>query len=46
VRYFRLAAPLVAALNTPIAASILERAEPRKTILFGLPQGPKTGKTR
>ena len=45
-RHFKLAAPLVAALNTPIAASLEERRPARKTVLFGLPEGPKTGKTR
>src|SRR5271170_7449444 len=43
-RHFRLAAPLVAALNTPIAASLEERKPARKPVLFGLPEGPKTGK--
>jgi uncharacterized protein (TIGR02453 family) len=38
-RHFRLAAPLVAALNTPIAASL----KPRKPVLFGLPDGGKFG---
>jgi uncharacterized protein (TIGR02453 family) len=46
VRHFKLAAPVVAALNTPIAASLEERAQPRKTVLFGLPQGPKSAKNR
>lgn len=32
IRYFRLAAPMVDALNTPIAASLL----PKKKVLFGL----------
>ncbi|HEY9126580.1 MAG TPA: DUF2461 domain-containing protein [Acidobacteriaceae bacterium] len=41
-RYFRLAAPLVAALNTPIAASLEERSKARRPILFGLPDGPKS----
>ena len=45
-RHFKLAAPLVAALNTPIAASLEERRPARKPVLFGLPDGPKTGKTR
>jgi hypothetical protein len=31
-RYFRLATPVVEALNTPIAASLL----PQKKVLFGL----------
>ena len=42
VRHFKLAAPVVAALNTPIAESL----KPRKTVLFGLHDRPKTGKTR
>jgi uncharacterized protein (TIGR02453 family) len=42
VRYFKLASPVIAALNTPIAESI----KPRKTVMFGLSQGPKTAKTR
>jgi len=46
VRHFKLAAPVVAALNTPIAESILKREQPRKPVLFGLPQAPKSGKTR
>jgi uncharacterized protein (TIGR02453 family) len=46
VRHFKLAAPLVAALNTPIVASLEERKPARRPILFGLPDGPKTGKTR
>ena len=41
-RHFKLAAPVVAALNTPIAESL----KPRKTVLFGLPNRPKTVKTR
>ena len=36
-RHFRLAAPIVAVLNTPIAASLEVRSKPRKPILFGLP---------
>jgi len=40
-RHFRLAAPLVAALNTPIAASLAERSQIRKPVLFGLPGGAK-----
>jgi len=32
IRHFRLAAPVVDALNTPIAATL----EPRKKVLFGL----------
>jgi hypothetical protein len=32
IRHFRLAAPLVDALNTPIAATL----EPRRKVLFGL----------
>jgi len=46
VRHFRLAAPIVAALNEPIVASLQERKATRKPVLFGLPDGPKTGKTR
>ena len=42
VRHFKLAAPVIAALNTPIAESL----KPRKSVMFGLPQGPKTAKTR
>jgi uncharacterized protein (TIGR02453 family) len=42
VRHFKLAAPVIAALNTPIAESL----KPRKSIMFGLPPGPKTAKTR
>jgi len=42
VRHFKLAAPVVAALNTPIAESV----KSRKSVMFGLPQGPKTAKTR
>lgn len=45
-RHFKLAAPIVAALNTPIAASLEEREKPRKTVLFGLPQSPKALKNR
>jgi uncharacterized protein (TIGR02453 family) len=40
-RHFRLAAPLVAALNTPIAASLRQRSPAGKPILFGLPGGAK-----
>ena len=46
VRHFRLAAPVVAALNTPIAAALAEAPKSRKSILFGLPDGPKPAKTR
>jgi uncharacterized protein (TIGR02453 family) len=46
VRHYRLAAPLVAALNTPIVASLEERKPTRRPILFGLPDAPKTGKNR
>jgi len=45
-RHFKLAAPLVAALNVPIAASLEERKPARKSVLFGLPDGSKTGKSR
>jgi uncharacterized protein (TIGR02453 family) len=46
VRYFKLAAPMVAALNTSIAASLKERSKARVPVLFALPDGPKTAKTR
>jgi uncharacterized protein (TIGR02453 family) len=46
VRHFRLAAPVVEALNTPIAASFEDREKVRRPVLFGLPDGPKSGKTR
>jgi uncharacterized protein (TIGR02453 family) len=46
VRHFKLAAPVIATLNTPIAASLEERAKPRRVVLFGLPDGPKSAKTR
>jgi hypothetical protein len=46
VRHFKLAAPMVAALNTPIAASLKERPKARVPVLFALPDGPKTAKTR
>jgi uncharacterized protein (TIGR02453 family) len=46
VRHFKLAAPVIAALNTPIAASLKETKSARKQVLFGLPDRPKTGKTR
>jgi uncharacterized protein (TIGR02453 family) len=46
VRHYRLAAPLVAALNTPIVASLEENRPARRVVLFGLPDGPKTGKNR
>jgi uncharacterized protein (TIGR02453 family) len=45
-RHFRLAAPMIAALNTPIAASVEEMTKVRKPVFFALPDGPKTGKTR
>lgn len=41
-RHFRLAAPVVAALNTPIAESV----KPRVRNFFALPDSPKTGKSR
>jgi uncharacterized protein (TIGR02453 family) len=41
-RHFKLAAPVIAALNAPIAESL----KPRKALLFGLPQAPKASKTR
>jgi uncharacterized protein (TIGR02453 family) len=43
VRHFKLIAPVVAALNAPIAASLEDRASARKPVLFGLPGGPKSG---
>jgi uncharacterized protein (TIGR02453 family) len=46
VRHFKLAAPVVAALNTPIAASLEETRKARKSVLFGLPDGPKMAKNR
>jgi len=46
VRHFKLAAPIVAALNTPIAARLEERRARPKTVFFGLPTGPKSGKSR
>lgn len=46
VRHFRLAAPVIAALNTPIAAALEEVRKPRKPVLFGLPEVPKTAKNR
>jgi len=46
VRHFKLAAPVVAALNTPIAASLEQQPKPRNAVLFGLPERPKTVKTR
>jgi uncharacterized protein (TIGR02453 family) len=46
VRHFKLAAPVIAALNTPIAASLEERTKARKSVFFALPDGPKTGKSR
>jgi uncharacterized protein (TIGR02453 family) len=45
-RHFKLAAPVIAALNTPIAAGLEAAAKPRTAVLFGLPQAPKTSKTR
>ena len=42
IRRFRLAAPLVEALNTPILGSL----EPRKPIVFGLPKSTNPGKNR
>jgi len=46
VRHFKLAAPVIAALNTPIAASVEERVKPRKSVFFALPDSPKMAKTR
>jgi uncharacterized protein (TIGR02453 family) len=45
-RHFKLAAPIVAALNAPIAASLEERAKTRKPVFFALPDGPKSAKNR
>lgn len=45
-RHFKLASPVIAALNTPIAASLEESKPARKHVLFGLPDRPKTVKTR
>jgi uncharacterized protein (TIGR02453 family) len=45
-RHFRLAAPVIAALNSPIIASLEEAPKARKTVLFGLPDSPKSAKTR
>jgi uncharacterized protein (TIGR02453 family) len=42
VKHFRLATPVVELLNEPIVESL----KPRKTVLFGLPDGPKPSKTR
>jgi len=42
-RHFKLLAPVVAALNTPIAASLEDREKARRPVLFGLPGGPKPG---
>ena len=41
-RHFKLLAPIVAALNTPIAASLEDRDKARRPVLFGLPGGPKS----
>jgi uncharacterized protein (TIGR02453 family) len=46
VRHFQLAAPIVAALNTPIAASLEEQRKPRRPVFFGLPEVLKSAKTR
>ena len=46
VRHFKLAAPVVAALNTPIAANLEARSKSRKPLFFGLPDAPITAKTR
>jgi uncharacterized protein (TIGR02453 family) len=45
VRHFKLAAPIIAALNTPIAEGLEKASGSRKTALFGLPQLRKTAKT-
>ena len=46
IRHYKLAAPVIAALNTPIAASLEERKPQRTQVLFGLPSGPKSAKNR
>jgi uncharacterized protein (TIGR02453 family) len=46
IRHFKLAAPLITALNMPIAASLKETAKPRGGVFFGLPDGSKPGKNR
>ncbi len=46
IHAFRLAAPVVAALNTPILAGLEATAKPARRILFGLPDGPNPVKTR
>jgi len=46
VRHFKLAAPVVAALNTPIAASLEAADKPRQAGFLALPGGAKTGKNR
>jgi len=46
VRHFKLAAPIVAALNSAISASLTQSAKPRQAALFTLTDGSKTGKNR
>ncbi len=46
VRHFKLAAPIVAALNTPIAATLEESPKTRQASFFTLPGTPKVVKTR
>ena len=46
IHHFKLAAPIVAALNLPIAASLNALEQPRKHVLFGLPDAPKSAKAR
>lgn len=46
IRHFKLAAPMVAALNTPIAASLEEAPKQRQAAFLSLPGGSKTGKNR
>ncbi len=46
IRHFKLAAPIVAALNTPIAASLEEVAKPRQAAFLSLPSGSKVVKPR
>jgi uncharacterized protein (TIGR02453 family) len=45
-RHFKLAAPIVAALNTPIAASLEDRPKARRPILFALPDAPKAASAK
>ncbi len=43
VRDFKLAAPVVAALNTPIAASLEAVPKQRQSVMFELPSSPRSG---